>query len=208
VDNSTLPETPRKNRNIGNDMPALWAPRGLLHGIPSTDLTVEPSHRARELQTQQSTAFDIENTLLNDAQTALPNSNLVNKLTPLNIWTAQSYASSRRAANQESADDNDNDAPAETPSPLSPILIKSAGIALAGTASFWSLRLSGLLTSLVVSRPWWAHLDPIPLLYLNDDDEEGTEDTPEKDDPALDTEHLQDESRAAELLDDMSHKSS
>ena len=76
------------------------------------------------------------------------------------------------------------------------VVVKTSSLVIAGAASFWSMRLSGLLTSLVVSRPLWTDLDPIPMLSSgNEDDDIAPQ-------PHLpDAESAKDENAAAALLD-------
>ena len=63
------------------------------------------------------------------------------------------------------------------------------GIALTAGTVWWALRVGGLLTSLMASMPAWRHIDPLPILS-DDEDEEvdwGVEDAEEaRDEQAVD----------------------
>jgi hypothetical protein len=45
------------------------------------------------------------------------------------------------------------------------------GIALTAGTVWWALRVGGLLTSLMASMPAWRHLDPLPILRDDEDEE-------------------------------------
>jgi hypothetical protein len=48
---------------------------------------------------------------------------------------------------------------------------RAAGIALSVGAAWWAGRASGLLSSLLASTPTWRHVDPLPVLGRDRDDE-------------------------------------
>jgi hypothetical protein len=50
--------------------------------------------------------------------------------------------------------------------------VKITGLALSVGAVWWAARAAGLIASLVASAPAWRHLDPLPVLG-RDEDEEG-----------------------------------
>jgi hypothetical protein len=45
------------------------------------------------------------------------------------------------------------------------------GIALTAGTVWWALRVGGLLTSLMASMPAWRHVDPLPILRDDEDEE-------------------------------------
>jgi len=88
----------------------------------------------------------------------------------------------------------------EAPKAKPGMVVKTSGMAIASAAGFWSMRLSGLLTSLFVSRPLWTDLDPIPMLSADGADADLSDST------LPDEESNEDENEAANLLDALGNK--
>jgi len=49
--------------------------------------------------------------------------------------------------------------------------VKMGGLALSVGVVWWASRISGLLGSLLASAPAWRHIDPLPVVGRDDDDE-------------------------------------
>jgi hypothetical protein len=68
--------------------------------------------------------------------------------------------------------------------------IKITGLALSVGAVWWAARAAGLIASLVASAPAWRHLDPLPVLGHDEEDEKWQpERGEEEDNEAKDEEH-------------------
>ena len=50
--------------------------------------------------------------------------------------------------------------------------MKLGGMALSVGVVWWASRISGLLGSLLASAPAWRHIDPLPVVGRDDDDDE------------------------------------
>jgi hypothetical protein len=74
--------------------------------------------------------------------------------------------------------------------------IKITGLAFSVGAVWWAARAAGLVASLLASSPAWRHVDPLPVLGRDDEDEE------EADVVEEDKERKDDEHRAAWVLED------
>jgi len=58
--------------------------------------------------------------------------------------------------------------------------VRMGGIALSVGVVWWASRVTGLIGSLLASMPAWRHLDPLPIVGRDDEEEEqwsGSEDT-------------------------------
>jgi hypothetical protein len=75
--------------------------------------------------------------------------------------------------------------------------VRITGIALSVGAVWWAARAAGLLASLLASSPAWRHLDPLPVLGRDDEDNDGWDEELSAEDQAKrDEEH-----RAAWVLE-------
>ena len=74
--------------------------------------------------------------------------------------------------------------------------VKITGLAFSVGAVWWAARAAGLVASLLASSPAWRHLDPLPVLGRDEEDEE------EWDVSEEDKERKDDEHRAAWVLED------
>jgi len=75
--------------------------------------------------------------------------------------------------------------------------VKITGLAFSVGAVWWAARAAGLMASLLASSPAWRHVDPLPVLgHDEEDEEEGYELADE------DKEHKDDEHRAAWVLEE------
>jgi hypothetical protein len=74
--------------------------------------------------------------------------------------------------------------------------IKITGLAFSVGAVWWAARAAGLVASLLASSPAWRHVDPLPVLGRDDEDEEEVDVVEE------DKERKDDEHRAAWVLED------
>ena len=71
----------------------------------------------------------------------------------------------------------------------SPLTVTTAtGISLSVGAVLWALRAGGLAAALAASTPLWRHLDPLPILGRDDDEDGTTPLLPEDDSDELDKE--------------------
>jgi len=50
--------------------------------------------------------------------------------------------------------------------------VKMGGLALSVGVVWWASRISGLLGSLLASAPAWRHIDPLPVVGRDDDEDE------------------------------------
>jgi hypothetical protein len=73
--------------------------------------------------------------------------------------------------------------------------IRMTGLALSVGAVWWAARAAGLMASLLASSPAWRHVDPLPVLGRDEEDEE-EHDFAEEDKERKDEEH-----RAAWVLE-------
>ncbi len=80
-----------------------------------------------------------------------------------------------------------------------PVLSVTAatGISLSVGAVLWALRAGGLAAALAASTPLWRHLDPLPILGRDDDEDAAIPLLPEQDEEELDLE----EAAAANVFD-------
>ena len=74
--------------------------------------------------------------------------------------------------------------------------VKVTGLAFSVGAVWWAARAAGLIASLLASSPAWRHVDPLPVLGRDDEDEE------EYDVADEDKERKDDEHRAAWVLEE------
>jgi hypothetical protein len=72
-----------------------------------------------------------------------------------------------------------DDERAEEPDQITVLLdsVKVGGMALSVGVVWWASRIGGLVGSLLASAPAWRHIDPLPVVG-RDEDEEGKEDKP------------------------------
>jgi hypothetical protein len=73
--------------------------------------------------------------------------------------------------------------------------VRITGLALSVGAVWWAARAAGLVASLLASSPAWRHVDPLPVLG-RDEEEEGEWDESGEDKDKKDEEH-----RAAWVLE-------
>jgi hypothetical protein len=76
--------------------------------------------------------------------------------------------------------------------------VRITGLAFSVGAVWWAARAAGLVASLLASSPAWRHVDPLPVLGRDEEDEEEYE-VVEEDKDRKDEEH-----RAAWVLEDRS----
>jgi hypothetical protein len=76
--------------------------------------------------------------------------------------------------------------------------VRITGLAFSVGAVWWAARAAGLVASLLASSPAWRHVDPLPVLG-RDDEEEGEWDEAERDE---DQDRKDDEHRAAWVLEE------
>jgi hypothetical protein len=74
--------------------------------------------------------------------------------------------------------------------------VRITGLALSVGAVWWAARAAGLVASLLASSPAWRHVDPLPVLG-RDEEEEGEWDESTEDQDKKDEEH-----RAAWVLEE------
>jgi hypothetical protein len=74
--------------------------------------------------------------------------------------------------------------------------VRITGLAFSVGAVWWAARAAGLIASLLASSPAWRHVDPLPVLGRDDEDEE------EHDVADEDQERKDDEHRAAWVLEE------
>ena len=68
--------------------------------------------------------------------------------------------------------------------------VRITGLALSVGAVWWAARAAGLIASLLASAPAWRHLDPLPVLGRDEEDEkEQPDDAKEEDRELKDEEH-------------------
>jgi hypothetical protein len=65
--------------------------------------------------------------------------------------------------------------------------VRITGLAFSVGAVWWAARAAGLIASLLASSPAWRHVDPLPVLGRDEEDEE--EDLVEEDQDRKDDEH-------------------
>jgi hypothetical protein len=56
--------------------------------------------------------------------------------------------------------------------------VRTAGLVMSVGAAWWAARASGLISSLLAITPSWRHMDPLPVLGRDDDEEAGGWDDP------------------------------
>ncbi len=76
--------------------------------------------------------------------------------------------------------------------------IKITGLAMSVGAVWWAARAAGLMASLLASSPAWRHVDPLPVLGRDDEEEEVWDETAEEEDK----DRKDDEHRAAWVLEE------
>jgi hypothetical protein len=79
--------------------------------------------------------------------------------------------------------------------------VKITGLALSVGAVWWAARAAGLIASLLASAPAWRHLDPLPVLGRDDEEDEEIE-AGDQDEAGKEEEH-----RVGWVLDDRSAQS-
>ena len=77
--------------------------------------------------------------------------------------------------------------------------VKVTGLAFSVGAVWWAARAAGLMASLLASSPAWRHVDPLPVLGRDDEEEEGEWDEDMSDD---EKDRKDDEHRAAWVLEE------
>ncbi len=75
--------------------------------------------------------------------------------------------------------------------------VRITGLAMSVGAVWWAARAAGLIASVLASSPAWRHVDPLPVLGRDDDEEDQWDDAEGDDQDRKDEEH-----RAAWVLDD------
>jgi hypothetical protein len=75
--------------------------------------------------------------------------------------------------------------------------IKITGLAFSVGAVWWAARAAGLVASLLASSPAWRHVDPLPVLGRDDEEEREWDESAEED-----KDHKDDEHRAAWVLEE------
>jgi hypothetical protein len=78
--------------------------------------------------------------------------------------------------------------------------VKITGLALSVGAVWWAARAAGLIASLLASAPAWRHMDPLPVLGRDEEDEH--EEPQEGEESDEDRERRDDEHRAGWVFDD------
>jgi hypothetical protein len=73
--------------------------------------------------------------------------------------------------------------------------VRITGLALSVGAVWWAARAAGLVASLLASTPAWRHVDPLPVLGRDEEEEEGWDETGE------DKDKKDEEHRAAWVLE-------
>jgi len=79
--------------------------------------------------------------------------------------------------------------------------VRITGLALSVGAVWWAARAAGLIASLLASAPAWRHMDPLPVLGRDEEDEEESHEGEESDE---DRERKDEEHRASWVLDEPS----
>ena len=74
--------------------------------------------------------------------------------------------------------------------------VRITGLAFSVGAVWWAARAAGLVASLLASSPAWRHVDPLPVLGRDEEDEEEIADVEE------DKDQKDDEHRAAWVLEE------
>jgi hypothetical protein len=67
--------------------------------------------------------------------------------------------------------------------------IRITGLALSVGAVWWAMRAGGLIASLLASAPAWRHLDPLPVLGRDEEDEKDQQAAQEEDQESKGEEH-------------------
>jgi VCBS repeat-containing protein len=75
--------------------------------------------------------------------------------------------------------------------------VRITGLAFSVGAVWWAARAAGLMASLLASSPAWRHVDPLPVLGRDDEEEEQWDEAEEEDKDRKDDEH-----RAAWVLEE------
>jgi hypothetical protein len=60
--------------------------------------------------------------------------------------------------------------------------VRVTGLALSVGAVYWAMRAAGIVASLLASAPAWRHLDPLPVLGRDEEEEELHPDAAEEED--------------------------
>ena len=76
--------------------------------------------------------------------------------------------------------------------------VRITGLAFSVGAVWWAARAAGLMASLLASSPAWRHVDPLPVLGRDDEEEEVWDETAEEEDQ----DRKDDEHRAAWVLEE------
>ena len=76
--------------------------------------------------------------------------------------------------------------------------VRITGLAFSVGAVWWAARAAGLMASLLASSPAWRHVDPLPVLGRDDEEEEVWDETAEDEDQ----DRKDDEHRAAWVLEE------
>jgi hypothetical protein len=76
--------------------------------------------------------------------------------------------------------------------------VRMSGLALSVGAVWWAARAAGLVASLISVTPAWRHVDPLPVLGRDDEEQEESDVTDE------DQDRRDDEHRARWVLDERS----
>ncbi|HET6788108.1 MAG TPA: hypothetical protein VFH49_09115, partial [Aquabacterium sp.] len=75
-----------------------------------------------------------------------------------------------------------------------PQALKASGLTISLGAIWWATRASGLVTSLILTTPAWRTLDPLPVLFSQDPDNDA--------EPSGESDHESDTAARAEQLFD------
>jgi hypothetical protein len=75
-----------------------------------------------------------------------------------------------------------------------PQALKTSGLTISLGAIWWATRASGLVTSLILTTPAWRTLDPLPVLFSQDPDNDA--------EPSGESDHESDTAARAEQLFD------
>jgi hypothetical protein len=80
--------------------------------------------------------------------------------------------------------------------------VRISGLAISVGAVWWAARAAGLIASLLTVTPAWRHVDPLPVLGRDEEENEKWDEAEEKDQDKKDDEH-----RAAWILEEREARS-
>jgi hypothetical protein len=78
--------------------------------------------------------------------------------------------------------------------------VRISGLALSVGAVWWAARAAGLVASLLASSPAWRHVDPLPVLGRDEEEDEGWDESDESDE-SKERAKRDEEHRAAWILE-------